>query len=37
MLYLFTIEVFFCQVKLLMFYNVQTTNIAFVGKVRDIQ
>ena len=29
----FTIKVIYYQVKLLMFYNVQTTNLTFVGKV----
>ena len=32
MLYLFTIDVIFYQVKLLMFYNVQNVNLTFVGK-----
>ena len=36
-LYLFTIGVFFYQVKLLMFFNVQTTNLTFVGKIRGMQ
>ena len=35
LLYLFTIEVFFDGVKLLMFYNVQTTKLTFVGKIWD--
>ena len=36
MLYLFTIDVNFYQVKSLMFYNVYTTNFTFVSKIRDI-
>jgi hypothetical protein len=36
-LYMFTIDVIFNQVKLLMFCSVQTTNLAFVGKMRDVQ
>ena len=32
-LYLFTIEICFYQVKLSMFYNVQTTTVTFVGKI----
>jgi hypothetical protein len=31
-LYLFTVEVIYYQVKLLMFYNVQTINLTFVGQ-----
>ena len=31
-----SIDVMFYQVKLLMFYNVQTTNLTFVGKIWDI-
>ena len=33
MLYLFAIDGIILHVKLLMFYNVQTTNVTFVGKV----
>ena len=36
-LYLFTIETLFYQVKLSIFYNVQTTHLTFVGKIRDVQ
>lgn len=32
MLYLFIIDIIFYQVKFLMFYNVQLTNLTFVGK-----
>ena len=32
MLYLFTINAIVYQAKMLMFYNVQTTNLTFVGK-----
>ena len=35
--YLVTIDVIFYQVKLLVFYNVQTTNLTFVGKIWEIQ
>ena len=31
-LYIFTIDVAFNQVEMLMFYNVQSTNSTFVGK-----
>ena len=37
MLYLFSIDVNFDQAKLLLFYNVQTTNLTFVDKLWDIQ
>ena len=33
MLYIFTIDVFFYQLKLLVFYDAQTTNFTFVGKI----
>ena len=33
MVYLFTIDVISYQVKLLVFYNVQTINLMFVGKI----
>ena len=33
MLYLFAIDVTFYQVKLLMFYNVQSTNLTFAGNI----
>ena len=33
LLYIFIIDVFFYQVKLLKFYNVQTTNLAFNDKI----
>ena len=36
MLYLLTIE-FFYQVLLSMFYNVQITNLMFVGKIWNVQ
>ena len=36
-LYLSIFGVMFYQVKLLMFYNVHTTNLIFAGKVWDIQ
>ena len=36
-LYLFANESIFYQVKLSMFYNVQTTNLTFVGKLLDAQ
>jgi hypothetical protein len=36
-LYLVSIDVMFDQIKWLMFYNVQITNLAFVDKIRDIQ
>ena len=36
-LYLFTVDVISYQVKLLMFYNVQTINLTFVGQIWDIQ
>ena len=32
-LYLFTLEINFYEVKLAMFHNVQTTNLTFVGKI----
>ena len=32
-LYMFTLEIFCYEVKLSMFYNVQTTNLTFVGKI----
>ena len=35
-IFFFTIDVNFHQVKLLMFYNVQTTNLTFVGKICDV-
>ena len=37
MLYLFIIDEIFHEVKLLMFYNVQTTNLTFVDKIWDTQ
>ena len=33
MLYFFAIDVIVYRVKLLMIYNVQTTNLTFVGKI----
>ena len=36
-LYLFTNEIIFYQVKLSVFYNVQTINLTFVGKIWDVQ
>ena len=36
-LYLFTIEMLFYQVMLLILYNVQTTNLTFFGKIWDVQ
>ena len=36
-LYPFAIEMNFYQVKLSMFDLVQTTNLAFVGRIRDVQ
>ena len=36
-LFIFTIDVNFNQVKLLIFCSVQTTNLAFVGKMQDVQ
>ena len=35
--YLFTIDAAFYEVNLLMFYNVQTTNLTFVGNIWDTQ
>ena len=35
-LYLPTIKVFFYQVKMLLFYNLQTSNLTFVGKNWDV-
>ena len=35
--YLFTVDVIIYQVKLLLFYNFQATNLSFVGMIRDIQ
>ena len=35
MLYIFTIDVIFYQVNLLMFYDVQTTNLTFVDTTRN--
>ena len=37
MLYLFNVNVFFCEVKMLVFCNVQTTNLTFVGQNESIQ
>ena len=37
LLHLSTIDVTFHLVKLLMFYNVQTTILTFVGRIRDIE
>ena len=31
------VDVILYKVKLLMFYNVQTTNLTFVRKIRDVQ
>jgi hypothetical protein len=36
-LYLYIVDVIFYQIKLLVFYNVKTTNLTLVGKKRDIQ
>jgi hypothetical protein len=33
MQYLFTIDVIFNQVELLLFYNVQTANLTFVSEI----
>ena len=37
MLLFFTIDVNSYQVKLVMFYSVQTTHLTYVGKIQDIQ
>lgn len=37
MLCMFTIDVIFYQVQLLVFHNIQTTKVTFVGKIWDIK